>query len=122
MLHRPEFNRQPSSKIYARRARFAWLNISGRIKEAIQGSGFGAEAKQSETVTNRGIQMTDKILDKMKKRVYYPGNHLGKRDELSILEKEGYLQRMDGSFLCGPDSEPNYCITEKGLQNKGKKK
>jgi hypothetical protein len=73
-------------------------------------------------VTNRGIQMTDKILEKMKKGVYYPGNHLGRKTQLSILEKKGYLQRMDGSFLSGPDSEPNYCLTDKGLHNKGENK
>jgi len=66
--------------------------------------------------------MTEKILEKMKNGVYYPGNHLGKKCELSILEEKGYLQRMDGSFLCGPDSEPNYCLTDKGLRSKGKKK
>ena len=66
--------------------------------------------------------MTDKILEKMKKGVYYPGNHLGKRNELSVLEKNGYLHRMDGSFLCGPDSEPNYCLTDKGLDSKEEKK
>jgi hypothetical protein len=65
--------------------------------------------------------MTDKILEKMKKGVYYPGSYLGKRSELSDMEAKGYLQRMDGSFLCGPDSEPNYCLTDKGLQSKGKK-
>jgi hypothetical protein len=64
-------------------------------------------------------QMTEKILDKMKKGVYYPGNHLGKRGELSDLVKKGYLQKMDGSFLCGPDSEPNYCLTDKGLSLRG---
>ena len=63
--------------------------------------------------------MTDKILEKMKKGVYYPGNYLGRKNELSILEKKGYLQQMDDSFLCGPDSEPNYCLTDKGLHNKG---
>lgn len=62
--------------------------------------------------------MTKEILAKMKKGVYYPGNHLGKKNELAALEKKGYLQRMDGSFLCGPDSEPNYCITPKGLERK----
>ncbi|MEE4261215.1 MAG: hypothetical protein V2I56_00910 [Desulfobacteraceae bacterium] len=62
--------------------------------------------------------MTEKILEKMKKGVYYPGNHLGKRMELTDLVKKGYLQRMDGSFLCGPDSEPNYCLTDKGLNLK----
>ena len=65
--------------------------------------------------------MAEKILEKMKKGVYYPGNYLGKRSELSNLEEKGYLQRMDGSFLCGPDSEPNYCLTKKGLVSKGKK-
>ncbi len=65
--------------------------------------------------------MTDQILEKMKKGVYYPGNHLGKRDKLSVLVDKGYLQRMDGSFLCGPDSEPNYCLTDKGLSFKGQR-
>ena len=74
---------------------------------------------QSEMVTNWGIRMADKILEKMKKGVYYPGNYLGRKTELSTLEERGYLQRMDGSFLCGPDSEPNYCLTDKGLHNKG---
>lgn len=68
-----------------------------------------------------GMQMTEKILEKMKKGVYYPGNHLGKKGELSDLVKKGYLQRMDGSFLCGPDSEPNYCLTDKGLSHKGQR-
>ena len=66
--------------------------------------------------------MRDKILEKMKKGVYYPGNHLGKRQELADLVDRGYLDRMDGSFLCGPDSEPNYCLTEKGLYSKGANK
>ena len=66
--------------------------------------------------------MTDKIFEKMKKGVYYPGNHLGKRDELANLVKKGYLTRMDGSFLCGQDSEPNYCLTDKGLHYKKEQK
>lgn len=66
--------------------------------------------------------MTDKILDKMKQGVYYPGNYLGRKNELSILEDKGYLQRMDESFLCGPDSEPNYCLTDRGWHSKGEKK
>ena len=66
--------------------------------------------------------MTDKILKKMQKGVYYPGNYLGRKTELSILEENGYLQRKDESFLCGPDSEPNYCLTDKGLHNRGEKK
>ena len=66
--------------------------------------------------------MTNKILDKMKQGVYYPGNYLGRKNELSILEDKGYLQRMDESFLCGPDSEPNYCLTARGWHSKGEKK
>jgi len=65
--------------------------------------------------------MRDKILDKMKKGVYYPGNHLGKATELTNLVKAGYLSRMDGSFICGPESEPNYCLTDKGVHSKEKK-
>jgi hypothetical protein len=64
------------------------------------------------------IQMTEEILEKMKKGVYYPGNHLGKKGKLSDLVEKGYVHRMDGSFLCGPDSEPNYCLTDKGLSYK----
>ncbi|MGD8212613.1 MAG: hypothetical protein PVH37_10090 [Desulfobacterales bacterium] len=59
--------------------------------------------------------MTDDILGKMKKNVYYPGNHLGKKQILKGLVEKGLLHRADGSFLCGPDSEPNYCLTEKGI-------
>jgi hypothetical protein len=66
--------------------------------------------------------MTENILEKMQKGVYYPGNHLGKREELADLVDRGYLNRMDGSFLCGPDSEPNYCLTDKGLHYKGEQK
>jgi len=65
--------------------------------------------------------MKDEILDKMKKDVYYPGNHLGRRQELKDLVGKGYLHRMDGSFLCGPDSEPNYRLTDKGLLHKERK-
>ena len=71
----------------------------------------------------RGILMTDEILEKMKKGVYYPGNHLGKKQKLKDLVDKGYLHRMDGSFLCGPESEPNYRLTDKGiLHNKPKSK
>jgi hypothetical protein len=66
--------------------------------------------------------MTDKILEKMKRGVYYPGNYLGKRQILADLVDKGYLNRMDGSFLCGPDSEPNYCLTDKGLCYKREQK
>ena len=62
--------------------------------------------------------MTDPILDKMKRGVYYPGNHLGKREKLMDMVADGYLERLDGSFLCGPDSEPAYCLTDKGLHAK----
>ena len=62
--------------------------------------------------------MTDEILEKMKKGVYYPGKHLGKKQELKGLLEKGYLHRMDGSFLCGPDSEPNYGLTDKGALHK----
>jgi len=48
--------------------------------------------------------MTDPILDKMKKGVYYPGHHLGEREELAELVVKGHIERMDTSFLCGPDS------------------
>jgi hypothetical protein len=78
-------------------------------------------AEVSANGRNRGIQMTEKILEKMKSGVYYPGNHLGKKGELSNLVEKGYLQRMDGSFLCGPDSQPNYCLTDKGLSYKGQR-
>jgi hypothetical protein len=74
-------------------------------------------------VENWGIWMTDKILEKMNKGVYYPGNYLGRKTELSMLEERGYLQKMDDSFLCGPDNEPNYCLTDKGFDSKeGKEK
>ena len=67
------------------------------------------------------VQMKNQILEKMKKGVYYPGNHLGKKDELEDLVEKGYLERMDGSFLCGPDSPPNYCLTDKACRQKWKK-
>jgi len=63
-------------------------------------------------------RMSEEIFGKMKKGVYYPGNHLGKREELARLEEHGLLERMDGSFLCGPDSEPNYRLTRKGYRKK----
>jgi hypothetical protein len=62
--------------------------------------------------------MTDKILEKMKRGIYYPGNHLGKKEKLRDMVADGYLERMDGSFLCGPDSEPTYCLTDKGVHAK----
>jgi hypothetical protein len=65
--------------------------------------------------------MVDEILEKMEKGVYYPGNHLGKKKELKDLVAKGYLHRMDGSFICGPDSPPNYCLTNKGLHHKKRK-
>jgi hypothetical protein len=65
--------------------------------------------------------MPDEILGKMKRGVYYPGSYLGKKEKLSDLVEKGYLQRFDGSFLCGPDSEPNYCLTDQGVLYKRKK-
>ena len=65
--------------------------------------------------------MTDEIFEKMKRGLYYPGNHLGKKKELETLVEKGYLERMDGSFLCGPDSPPNYCLTDEGCRLKRKK-
>lgn len=59
---------------------------------------------------SRRIPVPLKILEKMKRGVYYPGHHLGAREELDRLVKEGVLERMDASFLCGPDSEPTYCL------------
>ena len=54
----------------------------------------------------------DPILAKMKRGVYYPGPHLGTREELDRLVAQGVLERMDASFLCGPDSDPTYCLAE----------
>jgi hypothetical protein len=62
--------------------------------------------------------MTDPILDKMKKGVYYPGHHLGEREKLAELLVEGHIERMDASFLCGPDSEPAYRLTASGCRLK----
>jgi hypothetical protein len=58
------------------------------------------------------MTMSDSILEKMKRGVYYPGHHIGTREELDRLVAEGVLERMDASFLCGPDSEPTYCLSE----------
>lgn len=60
--------------------------------------------------------MDREILGKMKRGVFYPGHHLGRREDLGRLVADGYLQRMDASFLCGPDSEPTYCLSEKGCR------
>jgi hypothetical protein len=65
--------------------------------------------------------MTEEILQKMRRGVYYPGNHLGNKNKLEVLVEKGYLERMDGSFLCGPDSPPNYCLTDEGCLQKHKK-
>ena len=65
--------------------------------------------------------MADQILEKMKKGVYYPGNHLGKKQKLKDLVDNGYLHRMDGAFLCGPNSEPNFRLTDKGILRKRRK-
>jgi hypothetical protein len=58
----------------------------------------------------RRLPAADPMLEKMKRGVYYPGHHLGPREELDRLVAEGVLERMDASFLCGPDSEPAYCL------------
>jgi hypothetical protein len=60
----------------------------------------------------RRTDLSDPILEKMKRGVYYPGHHLGAREDLDRLVAEGLLERLDGSFLCGPDSEPAYCLAE----------
>ncbi len=69
--------------------------------------------------------MPDKILGQMKRGVYYPGHHLGPREKLDQLVAQGYLERMDASFLCGPDSEPAYCLSDLGsrlTKKSGRKK
>jgi hypothetical protein len=62
--------------------------------------------------------MKQDILIKMQRGVYYPGNHLGKRKDLDSLVIEGFLEPMEGSFVCGPDNQPSYCLTDKGYQEK----
>ncbi|MGD8961373.1 MAG: hypothetical protein PVH43_02590 [Desulfobacterales bacterium] len=64
--------------------------------------------------------MKQDILLKMQKGVYYPGNHLGNRKDLDSLVTEGLLEPMEGSFVCGPDNQPSYCLTDKGCCEKGK--
>jgi len=66
--------------------------------------------------------MKDGILEKMKRGVYYPGSYLGNKEKLSEMVAQGYLERMDGSFLCGPDSDPTYCLTEKGSHAQSRSK
>lgn len=56
-------------------------------------------------------------LTQMKRGVYYPGHHLGSREALDRLVTQGVLERMDASFLCGPDSEPTYCLAEPKRSN-----
>jgi hypothetical protein len=56
----------------------------------------------------------------MKRGVYYPASSLAPKADLDKLVNAGYLRRIDGSFLWGPDSEPSYCLTDKGLQAKNK--
>ncbi len=58
--------------------------------------------------------MSAKILGKMKRGVFYPGHHLGPYEELDRMVTQGLLERMDASFLCGPGSEPAYCLSDKG--------
>ncbi|MCU0559426.1 MAG: hypothetical protein MUD16_04455 [Desulfobacterales bacterium] len=59
-----------------------------------------------------------RILHKMQNGVFYPGHHLGNREMLSALETQGLIERMDASSLCGPDSEPAYCLTPAGCRMK----
>ena len=65
-------------------------------------------------------QMKPEILVKMKRGVYYPGNHLGKRKDLDELVTEGLLERMEGSFFCGLDNQPSYCLSDEGCREKRK--
>jgi hypothetical protein len=64
--------------------------------------------------------MNPEILVKMKRGVYYPGNHLGKSKDLDELVTEGLLERMEGSFFCGPDNQAPYCLTDEGCREKRK--
>ena len=64
--------------------------------------------------------MKQDILLKMQKGVYYPGNHLGNRKDLNNLVIEGLVEPMEGSFVCGPDNQPSYCLTDKGCRAKRK--
>ena len=64
--------------------------------------------------------MSENILANMKRGVYYPGHHLGPGEELDRLVESGLLERMDSSFLCGPDNEPVYCLTDKGPKRTAK--
>ncbi len=64
--------------------------------------------------------MKPEILVKMKRGVYYPGNHLGKSKDLHELVSEGLLERMEGSFFCGPDNQAPYCLTDEGCREKRK--
>jgi len=63
------------------------------------------------------MPVPDLILAKMKRGVYYPGHHLGPREQLDRLVAQGVLERMDASFLCGPDSEPTYCLAQPKRSN-----
>lgn len=56
--------------------------------------------------------MYARILDRMKRGVFYPGHHLGPCEDLDRLVAQGFLERMDASFLCGRDSEPAYCLSD----------
>jgi len=64
--------------------------------------------------------MNQEILIKMKKGVYYPGNHLGKRKDLEDLVTNGFLEPMEGSFFCGQNNQPSYCLTDEGCREKRK--
>lgn len=64
--------------------------------------------------------MKPEILVKMKRGVFYPGNHLGTRKDLEELLTQGLLERMEGSFFCGSDNQPSYCLSDKGCREKRK--
>ena len=64
--------------------------------------------------------MKQEILLKMQKGVYYPGNHLGRRKDLDNMVIEGFLEPMKESFVCGPNNQPSYCLTDKGCRAKRK--
>lgn len=66
--------------------------------------------------------MKQEILVKMQQGVYYPGNQLGKRKDLEDLAAQGFIERMEGSFFCGPANEPSYCLTDEGCQQKQRNK
>ncbi len=43
-------------------------------------------------------------------------------DDLEDLVAKGFIERMEGSFFCGPANEPSYCLTDEGCQQKQRNK